>query len=103
MSKRKSSQISYEDDVANILQFVEEDDDANLSELESSDEEDNGYIVDDLGNDLNGNESEGEESEEGEEEQLERETQPSRKKLTRNRSVKSIDAALDMEDYDPIT
>ena len=76
MSKRKSSQISYEDAVANILRFVEEDDDANLSELESSDEEDNGYIVDDLGNDLNGNESEGEESEEGKEEQLERETQP---------------------------
>ena len=71
MSERKSSQISYEDAVANILRFVEEDD-ANLSELESSDEEDNGYIVDDLGNDLNGNESEGEESEEGEEEQMER-------------------------------
>ena len=49
------------------MRFVEEDDDANLSKLESSDEEDNGYIVDDLGNDLNGNESEGEESEEGEE------------------------------------
>ena len=103
MSKRKSSQISYEDAVANILRFVEEDDDANLLELESSDEEDNGYIVDDLGNDLNGNESEGEESEEGEEEQLERETQPSRKKLTRNRLVKSIDAELDMGNYDPIT
>ena len=69
MSKRKSSQISYEDAVANILWFVEEDDDANLSELESSDEEDNGYIVDGLDNDLNGNESEVEESEEGEEEQ----------------------------------
>ena len=41
MSQRKSSQISYEDAVANILRFVEEDDDANLSELESSDEEDN--------------------------------------------------------------
>ena len=103
MSKRKSSQISYEDAVANILRFVEEDHDANLSELESSDEEDNGYIVDDIGNDLNGNESEGEESEEDEEEQLERETQPSRKKLTRNRLVKSIDAALDMGNYDPIT
>ena len=103
MSKRKSSQVSCEDAVANILQFVEEDDDANLSELESSDEEDNGYIVDDLGNDLNGNESEGEESEEGEEEQLERVTQPSRKKLTRNPLVKSIDAALDMGNYDPIT
>ena len=69
MSKRKSSQISYEDAVANILWFVEEDDDANLSELESSDEEDNGYIVDGLDNDLNGTESEGEESEEDEEEQ----------------------------------
>ena len=91
MSKRKSSQIICEDAVANILRFVEEDDDANLSELESSDEEDNGY------------ESEGEESEEGEEEQLKRETQPSRKKLTRNRLVKSIDAALDMGNYDPIT
>ena len=31
MSKRKSSQISYEDAVANILRFVEEGDDANLS------------------------------------------------------------------------
>ena len=103
MSKRKSCQISYEDAVANILRFVEEDDDANLSKLESSDEEDNGYIVDDLGNDLNGNESEVEESEEGEEDQLERETQSSRKKLTRNRLVKSIDAALDMGNYDPIT
>ena len=56
-----------------------------------------------LGNDLNGNESEGEESEEGEEEQLERENQPLRKKLTRNRLVKSIDAAFDMGNYDPIT
>ena len=52
---------------------------------------------------MNGNESEGEESEEGEEEQLERETQSSRKKLTRNRLVKSIDAALDMGNYHPIT
>ena len=70
------------------MRFVEENNDANLSELELSDEED---------------ESEGEESEEGEEEQLERETQPSRKKLTRNRLVKSIDAALDMGNYDQIT
>ena len=52
---------------------------------------------------MNGNESEGKESQEGEEEQLERENQPSRKKLTRNRLVKSIDAALDMGNYDPIT
>ena len=44
MSKRKSSQISYEYTAANILRFVEEDDDANLLELESSDGE--GKIMD---------------------------------------------------------
>ena len=90
MSKRSASCVSYEDDIRDILDFVDNEEQGELEHLDDEEESDDELDL----------------QRESEEEIVEEQEEPvprrHRKLLTTNRLVHDIDSGLDRDNYDQI-